>query len=70
MPESNWKPIAKAPRGIGPLLLRAGSGSLDPTFVGYQDDDGRWITGPGVEARSAPQFYCQIPEFDCDEVDG
>jgi hypothetical protein len=65
---SNWQPIAKAPKGIGPLLLRVGSGSLDPAFVGYQDDDGRWVTSPGVQIAPAPRYFCLIPQFDCDEA--
>ena len=41
--ERNWHRIDKAPKGIGPLLLRAGPDLSDPTYVGYQADDGRWL---------------------------
>jgi hypothetical protein len=61
---SHWQPITKAPKGIGPLLLRSGSGPLDPAFVGYQADDGRWFSGD-VEVR--PAYYRDIPQFDADD---
>ena len=64
---SNWRPITKAPKGIGPLLLRAGPSSLDPALVGYQNpDNGRWFDGENREAH--PVYFCLIPEFDCDEA--
>jgi hypothetical protein len=62
---SNWHSIEKAPKGTGPLLLRTGAGSLDPVFVGYQADDGRWLAGD-TEVR--PTHYCEIPAFDADET--
>lgn len=49
---SNWHSIEKAPKGIGPLLLRAGPGLNDPSYVGYQADDGRWFAGD-TEVRPA-----------------
>jgi hypothetical protein len=61
---SNWRKISEAPRGIGPLLLRAGAGPLDPAYVGYQANDGRWFSG---DAEVRPAFYCQIPQFDADD---
>jgi hypothetical protein len=63
----NWRPIKEAERGIGPLLLRAGSGNLDPVFVGYQADDGRWFGAADNSAEVHPTHFCQIPEFDCDD---
>jgi hypothetical protein len=63
---ANWRKISEAPKGIGPLLLRACDGSLDPTFVGQQADDGRWLDGENREAH--PAYFCQIPPFVCDEV--
>jgi hypothetical protein len=64
---SNWRRIDQAQKGIGPLLLRAGSGPQDPSYVGYQADDGRWLCGD-VEVR--PTHFCEIPQFDAsdDEV--
>jgi hypothetical protein len=62
---SNWHSIEKAPKGIGPLLLRAGSGSLDPAYVGYQADDGRWFIDPQNEVH--PSHFCLIPQFDADD---
>jgi hypothetical protein len=64
VPVSNWRPIGEAERGIGPLLLRAGSGPSDPAYVGYQADDGRWFCGD-TEVR--PTHYCLIPQFDADD---
>jgi hypothetical protein len=61
---SNWHSIEKAPKGIGPLLLRAGASSLDPAFVGCQADDGRWFAG---DAEVSPAYYCEIPQFDADD---
>ena len=66
---SNWHSIEKAPKGIGPLLLRAGAGPLDPTFIGHQEDNGRWLDSENREVRPAPRFFCLIPPFDCDEGD-
>jgi hypothetical protein len=63
----NWYRIAKATKGAGPLLLRSGALSLDPVFVGYQADDGRWMTDPTTEVR--PLYFCRIPLFDADESD-
>jgi hypothetical protein len=63
---SNWHSIEKAPKGIGPLLLRAGSGPLDPVYVGYQDpDDGRWLVDN--EHQVHPTHFCLIPAFDADD---
>jgi hypothetical protein len=63
--ERNWHRIGEAPKGIGPLLLREGAGSLDPAFVGYQRvEDGRWFSG---DAEVHPAFYCTIPLFDADD---
>jgi hypothetical protein len=61
---SNWRQISEAPRGIGPLLLRAGSGPNDPAYVGYQADDGRWFSG---DAEVHPTHFCEIPQFDADD---
>jgi hypothetical protein len=62
---TNWQRIEKAPRGIGPLLLRAGPGPFDPAFVGYQaTDDGRWFSG---DAEVHPTHFATIPPFDCEE---
>jgi hypothetical protein len=62
---SNWRPIAEAERGIGPLLLRCGAGPTDPAFVGYQDpDNGLWYFGDHQEVR--PLYFAKIPEFDFD----
>jgi hypothetical protein len=65
--KQNWHPIAEAPKGAGPLLLRSGPGTLDPAFVGYQDpDNGRWFCGaPDNEVH--PTFFCKIPDFDADD---
>lgn len=65
MVKQNWHRIDKAPRGVGPLLLRAGVGSLDPSYVGYQADDGRWLDGENREVH--PTHYCAIPDFDADD---
>lgn len=64
MAGSNWRRIELAPKGAGPLLLRAGPGVLDPVIVGYQADDGRWFAGE-IEIR--PAYFCAIPPFDCDD---
>jgi hypothetical protein len=64
---SNWRKISEAPRGIGDVLLRSGSGPLDPSFVGHQDpDSGRWFDVENREVR--PSYYCALPQFDCDEA--
>jgi hypothetical protein len=59
-----WHRIDEATKGIGPLLLRAGSGPLDPVFVGQQFDDGRWFSG---DAEVHPTHYSDIPLFDADD---
>ena len=64
---SNWNPIDEAPKGIGPLLLRAGSGPLDPSFVGHQADDARWLDGENREVH--PTHFALIPDFDCAEAE-
>jgi hypothetical protein len=66
--ESNWHPIDKAPKGVGPLLLRAGPGTQDPSYVGYQADDGRWFSAADNRTEVQPTHYCLIPQFDCDEA--
>jgi hypothetical protein len=67
--EQSWHRIDKAPKGIGDVLLRSGSGPLDPNFVGHQDpDSGRWFDGENREVR--PAFYCEIQLFDADDSDG
>jgi hypothetical protein len=63
--ERNWHRIDNAPKGVGPLLLRAGSGPSDPAYVAYEADDGRWLSGD-VEVH--PSHWCLIPEFDFDEA--
>lgn len=68
MPDSNWKPVEDAPKGVGPVLLRVGTGLADPAFVGHQDpDSGRWFDQENREVQ--PRFFALIPQFDCD-VDG
>jgi hypothetical protein len=62
--EQNWFSIERAPKGAGPLLLREGSGSLDPAFVGYQDDAGQWRSGDSI---CNPLYFCMVPLFDCPE---
>jgi hypothetical protein len=64
--EQNWNRIEAAPKGAGPLLLREGSGSQDPAFVGYQGDDGQWRSGDSV---CRPRYFCRIPPFDCELPD-
>ena len=67
MTEQNWHSIDKAPKGIGPLLLRDSSGPFDGAYVGYQDpDSGRWISGDNAEVH--PTYFCLIPLFDADEA--
>ena len=62
---SNWRKISETSRGTGTLLLRAGPGPLDPSYVGYQDpDNGRWFAG---DAEVHPTHYCLIPLFDADD---
>jgi hypothetical protein len=67
MADRNWQRIDKAPKGIGPLLLRIGTGSLDPAFIGYQADDGRWFSGDSGDAEVHPLYWCAIPLFDADD---
>ena len=62
-----WHRIDKAPKGIGPLLLRGGPGPLDPVFIGYQSDDGRWIPAADNHTEVQPTHYCVIPQFDADD---
>ncbi|MDA9508094.1 hypothetical protein XI09_26345 [Bradyrhizobium sp. CCBAU 11386] len=64
MANTNWHPIEQAPRGAGPLLLRSGSGPLDPVFIGSQADAGQWLAGD-VEVH--PLFFAEIPQFDADD---
>jgi hypothetical protein len=64
---SNWHSIEKAPKGIGPLLLRAGAGPSDPSYIGYQADDGRWFAG---DQEVHPTHYCEIPLFDGEDSTG
>ena len=52
MAEPNWHRIDKAPKGIGPLLLRAGSGPSDPAYVGHQDPT--TADGSPPKRRSSP----------------
>jgi hypothetical protein len=70
--ERNWRRIESAPRGIGPQLLRAGSGPNDPSYVGYQGDDGRWYAADDSSQNREvhPTHYCAIPSFDADDADG
>ena len=65
--ERNRNRIDRAPKGIGPLLLRAGPSNFDPAFVGYQADDGRWFSG---DAEVRPTYYCETPLFDAGESAG
>jgi hypothetical protein len=65
--ERNWKPISSATKGVGDLLLRAGTGSIDPAYVGRQADDGRWFCG---EVEVHPTHFCEIPLFDADDATG
>jgi hypothetical protein len=62
--QKNWHRIEGAAKGIGPLLLRAGGGPLDPAFVGYESDDGRWFC---ADAEVHPTHYSEIPPFDADD---
>ena len=64
MPERNWHRISEATKGIGTLLLRDAAGPSDPAYVGYQADDGRWLSG---ENEVHPTHYCEIPLFDADD---
>ena len=59
--ERNWHRIDKAPKGIGPLVLRAGAGLNDLSYVEYQADGGRWLAG---DAEVSPTHYCEIPPSD------
>jgi hypothetical protein len=63
----NWKRIDKAPKGIGPLLLRAGPGPLDASFVGYEADDGRWFAAADNRTEVDPTHFALIPLFDADD---
>jgi hypothetical protein len=65
---ANWRKISEAPKGIGPLLLRAGSGSLDPAYVGFQADDGRWFAAADNSAEVHPTHYCEIPLLDAEDA--
>jgi hypothetical protein len=65
-PTQNWKRIDTAPKGIGDVLLRDGSGPFDPAYVGRQYDDGCWRLG-NEQAQSHPTHYCLIPLFDADD---
>jgi hypothetical protein len=62
--DRNWHPVNEAPKGCGPLLLRAGPGPFDPAYVGHQADDGRWLTG---DVEVSPTHYCEIPLFDASD---
>jgi hypothetical protein len=57
----NWHRIDQAPKGIGPLRLRAGSGPLDPAYVGYEADDGRWIAAADNRTEVHPSHFAEIP---------
>jgi hypothetical protein len=61
---SSWQRIEAAKRGVGPLLLRDGTGPNDPAYVGYQADDGRWMFG---DIETKPCYFCQVPPFDSDD---
>jgi hypothetical protein len=61
---ANWKPIARAHRDAGPLLLREGSDCA--AFVGAQADDGRWYVG---RMEVQPTHFCTILPFDCDDAE-
>lgn len=50
---------------MGPVLLRAGGGTLEPAFVGYQREDGRWLDQENREVH--PCYFAQIPIFDCED---
>jgi hypothetical protein len=66
--EQNWHRIDKAQKGVGPLLLRAGSGPSDPAYVGFQDpDSGRWFAASDISAEVRPTHFCLIPQFDADD---
>ncbi|MGV7215895.1 hypothetical protein [Bradyrhizobium sp. UFLA05-112] len=67
MPQSTWKSISEAKRGLGSLLLRDGAGLSDPVYVGRQADDGRWFFG---DQETHPQFYTHVPPFDCEDGSG
>jgi hypothetical protein len=62
--ERNWHRIDKAPEGIGPLFLCAGPDLSDPTYVGDQADDGRWLAAGDNSTEVHPTHYCEIPLFD------
>ncbi|WP_144030872.1 hypothetical protein [Bradyrhizobium japonicum] len=63
---SIWRPIVEAERSVGPLLLRDGTGSLDPVYVGRQEDDGRWFFG---DLETKPLYFALIPPFDCEDAE-
>jgi hypothetical protein len=63
--ERNWQRIEKAPEGAGDLLLRSGPGILDAVFIGYQDDDGRWLSG---QDEVKPTHFAIIPPFDAEGI--
>jgi hypothetical protein len=46
--------------------LRADSGPLDPVFIGYRSDDGRWLDNENREVH--PLYHALVPPFDCDEA--
>lgn len=56
MPLRAWKSVRRDPPspGIGPLLLRAGSGPNDSAYVGFQEVH--------------PTHWCFIPSFDAEEA--
>jgi hypothetical protein len=61
---SIWRPIVEAERNDGQLLLRDGAASLDPVYVGRQEDDGRWFFG---DMETKPLYFARIPLFDCED---
>jgi hypothetical protein len=63
----NWRRVETAEKGIGDVLLRDGSGPLDPAYVGRQYDDGRWRFGNQQE-ETHPSHFCAIPLFDGDDT--
>jgi hypothetical protein len=66
--ERNWHRIDKAPRGLGPMLLRITSCLYAGAFVGYQcPDSGRWFDMSEPRKEVHPTYYCMIPLFDADD---
>jgi hypothetical protein len=59
--ERNWHRVDKAPKGIGPLLLRAGAGLNDLSYVGISG--GRRALARG-DVEVGPTHYCEIPPSD------